>query len=127
MMRMKYVVPALLAVLAHAGGVGAQALVSPEAIDLDIEACLAPGTIDEWREAGMRAGVRPMEIGDSLCSVLTSRGVFVSVVVNKDGPPGVEPFGLCYPADDGTAEVHCAMFRRDDGEWRIRRLQRLPS
>jgi hypothetical protein len=96
---------------------------------LDLDACLAPQTLEEWRAAGTTLGAAPLAVGESMCSVLRRRGVPAEIIIGGIEERRSEPLemGLCFPGSGGQASLGCAILRETDGEFRVHRVESRPA
>ena len=109
------------------GNAAAQLELTLQLPQLDLEDCLAPQTIEEWRAAGTAAGAEALRLGEPLCSVLRRRGVPVEIIKMIDERPSA-PFevGLCFPSSTAEEILTCAILREAEGELRIHRVETRP-
>ena len=125
-MRIKVV--ALFLLFVGYGRVAAQLEVALQVPQLDLDACLAPQTVEEWRAAGAIAEAEALQLGETLCSVLRRRGVPAEIIKVIDERPGA-PFeiGLCFRSSTADEALNCAMLRETNGELRVNRVDTRPA
>src|SRR5690349_20666816 len=74
-MRVQIRLVTLFLVFFGAERAAAQVEVALRVPQLDLEACLAPQTIEEWRASGTTLGAEALREGETMCSVLRRGGV----------------------------------------------------